>query len=160
MASVQDYAVLSAYVYNDARGDVNQISISSDWQPIGDGISNNPSGFSANAFQNGNEIVIAFKGTDFLLGTNNGQTAADLSTDVALGTGFGSAQLMEAVQYYQTIKTQNPNAIISFTGHSLGAGLASIMSVWFDRPAIVFADAPFKATSPRRAHSLAVRRMK
>lgn len=41
------------------------------------------------------------------------------------------------------MKTFGVAADISFTGHSLGGGLASLMSVWFDRPSIVFAPAPF-----------------
>jgi hypothetical protein len=36
-----------------------------------------------------------------------------------------------------------PNANISFTGHSLGGGLASLMAVFFDKPATVFDQAPF-----------------
>ena len=34
-----------------------------------------------------------------------------------------------------------------FTGHSLGGGLASLMAVWFDRQAHVFAPAPFQASA-------------
>jgi putative lipase involved disintegration of autophagic bodies len=33
-------------------------------------------------------------------------------------------QLAEAARYYQDIKRLYPNANISFTGHSLGGGLA------------------------------------
>ena len=55
--------------------------------------------------------------------------------------------LFAAALYYQKIKVANPGADITFTGHSLGAGLASVMSVWFNRPASVFADAPFELTA-------------
>lgn len=36
---------------------------------------------------------------------------------------------------------------VSFTGHSLGGGLASLIAVWFDRPATVFDAAPFENTA-------------
>jgi putative lipase involved disintegration of autophagic bodies len=35
---------------------------------------------------------------------------------------------------YEEIRDQNPEADISFTGHSLGGGLASLMAVYFNRP--------------------------
>lgn len=36
---------------------------------------------------------------------------------------------------------------LDVTGHSLGGGLASVMAVWFDRPAYVFAAAPFQSSA-------------
>ena len=36
---------------------------------------------------------------------------------------------------------------ITFTGHSLGGGLASVMAVWYNRPAVVFDEAPFELTA-------------
>ena len=44
----------------------------------------------------------------------------------------------------KVIKNEYPDAIISFTGHSLGGGLASIMAVFFNKNATVFDLAPFK----------------
>ena len=40
--------------------------------------------------------------------------------------------------------TANPNATISFTGHSLGGGLASLMAVFFGGTATTFDQAPFR----------------
>jgi len=60
-----DYAALSALVYNNARDKLNQLT-----DPTVEGWSSiatptNPSGsFTAEAYRNGNDIVIAFKGTD------------------------------------------------------------------------------------------------
>jgi hypothetical protein len=98
MANIQEYAILSASVYNDARGDANTLDISSlNWKEIGS-ISDTSSdvmsvGLSIAAYQKGNEIVIACKGTDFLIGTNTPQTVSDLLTDISLGLGMGSSQL-------------------------------------------------------------------
>jgi hypothetical protein len=98
MANIQEYAILSASVYNDARGDANTLDISSlNWKEIGsisDTLSDVRSvGLSIAAYQKGNEIVIACKGTDFLIGTNTPQTVSDLLTDISLGLGMGSSQL-------------------------------------------------------------------
>ena len=155
MTTKTEYAILAAQVYADARGDDNKSPIPPGWEKIANpsDMSHNPfsGGFTAAAYKRGAEIVIAFKGTDFLIGSdaqsNNGQTFSDLLTDAGLGGGFGSSQLAAAALFYEQIKKDNPGATISFTGHSLGAGLASIMSVWFDRKATVFAEAPFKLTA-------------
>ncbi len=151
------YAILAAHVYNDARGPLNLLDLGGlGWVKLPESVSNMESdplsnGFSASAYQKGDQIVIAFKGTDFLIGVNDGQTISDISTDIRLGLGFGSAQLTAAVLFYQKIKatylnTENPNIEISFTGHSLGAGLASLVSVLVNEPAVVFANAPFAAS--------------
>ncbi|PKL24390.1 MAG: hypothetical protein CVV46_16940 [Spirochaetae bacterium HGW-Spirochaetae-2] len=87
---IQDeiYALLAAEVYNDARGDVNTVNIATTgWVKLPESVSNMENdplsnGFSASAYQKGDQIVIAFKGTDFLIGVNNGQTASDISTDM------------------------------------------------------------------------------
>lgn len=148
MIAKEDYAFLSAFVYNNKRGLRNIIELIPSWTDLGNNSNLSDSGFTAQAFRNGNEIVIAFKGTDFLIGTDNAETLADLRNDLLLGAGFGADQLIEAVHFYSDIYNQyGENAHITFTGHSLGAGLASIMSVWFDKDATVFADAPFQISS-------------
>ncbi len=151
MATLQEYAILSAAVYQDVRGTDNRTPLPPNWSSI-DYVSNITNGvladgLSAGAFRKGNEIVITFKGTDFLRGSNNGQTISDLLSDLRLGIGGGSEQALGAALFYAKIKAENPGANISFTGHSLGAGLASIMSIWFNETANIFADAPFYLSS-------------
>ena len=157
MATLDEYLVFAAAAYNDARQDKNIIDTPNGWTPITGPSDTNSgvlallsSGLSATAFRNDatGEIVISYKGTDFLPG-NLFQTISDLLADLTLGTGLvSSSQLTGAALFYEQIKLSNPpGAPISFTGHSLGAGLASVMSVWFDRPATVFANAPFQASA-------------
>jgi hypothetical protein len=98
MASLQEYSLLSASIYNDARGVLNQLDVSSVGWTVLSSISDTSSdvrsvGLSIAAYQKGNEIVIACKGTDFLIGTNTPQTVSDLLTDISLGLGMGSSQL-------------------------------------------------------------------
>ncbi len=94
-------------------------------------------GFSYGVYRNGAEIVVAYAGT------NEG---VDWLSNVDIALGLGSTQVTKAaIAYLQARNQYGPN--ITFTGHSLGGGLASIMAVWFDRPAVVFDEAPFKATA-------------
>ncbi len=65
--------------------------------------------------------------------------------------GFAASQAKQAAAVYanvlQAYGADAAGSNISFTGHSLGGGLASIMSIWFNRPATVFDPAPFQSTA-------------
>jgi hypothetical protein len=153
MPTLEEYAVLAAAVYNDNKS-VNRLGSPdgvAGWK-LFDSTSDTANsvlstGFSANAYISGNSIVISYEGTDFLIGSNNGQTAADALADIGLGIGAGSQQLLLAAQFYEKVKAEaqksNPGAKITLTGHSLGAGLASVIGDWMGVDATVFANAPF-----------------
>jgi hypothetical protein len=167
MTSLPEYAALAAYVYNNERGlrsTTNRLDVPPSWAgldpangfPQQTSYDDNFFSFTAGAFvnQSTGEIVISYKGTDFLLELTGRtwNTLGDMATDVAAGmAGYLSLpQFVQAAAYYQDVKkwaTQNgyDASKISFTGHSLGAGIASVMSVWFNRPATLFADAPFES---------------
>jgi hypothetical protein len=103
----------------------------------------NIDGFACKAFRRTgtDEFVIAYCGSDQLL-QDYGLANAPLAI------GLGSGQLSQAAAVYLRIKERYGSAVnVSFTGHSLGGGLASVMSVWFDRPATVFDEAPFKLSA-------------
>ena len=106
----------------------------------------NPStGFSAGVYRaEGNKIIISFTGSntgDHFLGM-----AGDFAVaNVPLGLGLNSPQMIQAVSLVLETIRQYPDAEISFTGHSLGGGLASIMAILFDKKAVVFDPEPFKA---------------
>ncbi|MBE0547701.1 MAG: hypothetical protein IH627_08610, partial [Rubrivivax sp.] len=88
----------------------------------------------------GSDVVIAYAGTD---------SAKDWGQDIAAYSGTASQVTSAALLYGKAVKIAallhiaEPNFI--FTGHSLGGGLASVMSVLFDKPAMVFDSAPFLA---------------
>lgn len=42
------------------------------------------------------------------------------------------------------VKAINPDAQITFAGHSLGGGLAALLGVFFDETAVTFDQAPFR----------------
>ncbi len=55
-----------------------------------------------------------------------------------------SEQLKQAADYYLQVKASAPAGTkMSFTGHSLGGGLASLMAVFFGESAYTFDQAPF-----------------
>lgn len=90
------------------------------------------------SFTNGTEIVISYAGTDF-----SDFTGDWLEANIPLAFGLSSDQLRQAALYYLQVKDANPGATISFTGHSLGGGLAALMGVFFDEKAVTFDQAPF-----------------
>ncbi|MDB5801577.1 MAG: putative outer rane adhesin like protein [Rhodocyclales bacterium] len=129
------YAQLSAHVY--ARTRVNTMPVPAGWTeivPTTDSIT----GFSAGVYKNGSDVVIAFTGTNEIF---------DWATNIGAATGLGGVQLGQAVALVFETMLTNPGANITFTGHSLGAGLASLMAVFFNRSATVFDVAPFELTA-------------
>lgn len=146
MATNIENALLAAYVYANSRAvrsSRNRLPLPDGWEALPDvpaGTQSNGAtsyGFMAGAFRRGNDIVVSYCGTtpgalDWIFGNVPAATAAVLAP-----------QILEAARYYLDVRARYPQANISFTGHSLGGGLASLMSVYFDRPSTVFDEAPF-----------------
>ncbi|WHZ22886.1 MAG: Hemolysin-type calcium-binding region [Nitrospira sp.] len=141
---LSDYALMAGASYISTRHDVNKFPIPSNWAVITnpDSYARDPNtGFEAISFQRGNEIVISFAGTN----PNDGilPPGPDNTANIGLASGVGSVQLLQAAEYYLQVKAANPNATITFTGHSLGGGLAALMGVFFGKQAVIFDQAPF-----------------
>lgn len=125
-----DFARFAANSYAasiDVVSTENTIGIPSSWSvidvPQSSGI-NNATGFLARAYSNGtNEIVIAYAGTT----KESGMELLDWTQgNVPAALGFSLApQILDAARFYLDVLKANPGANITFTGHSLGGGLAS-----------------------------------
>lgn len=144
MVTRLEYALMSGRAYQSTRSELNLFPTLNGYgwlEPLEKRERDRVTCFEAGYFQRGNEIVVSFAGTnpnDGFLPPGPGNTA-----NIGLATGFGSVQLLQAAEYYLQIKAVNPNAIISFTGHSLGGGLAALMGVFFGKQAVTFDQAPF-----------------
>jgi hypothetical protein len=135
MATEVEYALMAGRSYQGTRATIN-------WLPDLYALGwteflpqQYSSGFEAVSFQKGNTIVISYAGTG---------TAVDWWANAGGFTGVTTEQLKEAAEYYLVAKAANPDALISFTGHSLGGGLASLMAVFFGETAVTFDQAPFR----------------
>lgn len=134
MATDIEYALMAGRVYQSTRSEINWFP---DLQSLGWTefmLQQQPSGFEAISFQKGNEIVISYAGT----GSN-----VDWWANAGGFFGVTSEQLRQAADYYLQVKAST-GATISFTGHSLGGGLASLMAVFFGQTATTFDQAPFR----------------
>ena len=82
--------------------------------------SNGKEGFAVRAYQNGSEVIIVYAGTDprDILG--------DWSNNLEIGRGAMSTQANLAAKFYHEVKEQTGSTDITFTGHSLGGGLARL----------------------------------
>jgi Ca2+-binding RTX toxin-like protein len=101
-------------------------------------------GFSAGAYRGpNNTVAIVFTGTN--------QNFTDyLNGNIPAGIGRYSDQVEAAIRFVSDVMAEiaaEPGTEIIFSGHSLGGGLASLMSVFFNRAAVVFDPAPFRQTA-------------
>ncbi len=142
-----DCALLAGLAYQSNRDKINWFPTAPEWMEFSH-VPNSSyptsGGFEASVFQNATTgtIVISFAGTDFRDFTGDWTEA-----NIPLAFGHSSEQLRQAALYYLQIKEANPSSEIRFTGHSLGGGLAALMSVFFNEEAITFDQAPFAAAN-------------
>jgi RTX calcium-binding nonapeptide repeat (4 copies)/Lipase (class 3) len=155
MTTPADYALLAALGYNDIRENVeNRAPIPENWEELtgfarsgsGSNVSFANGGFSVKVFRHvqTQEIVISYAGTEFGV-TGLGLAADSMQANFPLALGVSSPQSLLAAEVYQQVLASpfGTTSNITFTGHSLGGGLAAMMAVYFERPAYVFAPAPF-----------------
>jgi hypothetical protein len=146
MASRNDYARLSAAVYD--KTERNRIREAAEWEQLELLRDDRVTGFAGGVFRHrvSGGIVIAYAGT------NQWYVGDDAFGNIPAAPGEYSPQVLAAMQLYIRVKRQyaaDDAQRISFSGHSLGGGLASLMAVYFDRPATVFAPAPFELSATR-----------
>ena len=78
------------------------------------------SGFFGVAFQRNDDIIIAYRGTEFELAL-----ARDMLTDLKIYTKYTDIQQIEAVLFYEYIKSKyGEGKNIHLTGHSLAGAIA------------------------------------
>lgn len=88
------------------------------------------SGFSARVYVHAEHgYVLAFRGTDEL---------ADWVTNLRQGLGLPAPQYEQAIEIAQDVHEALGDRLLAVTGHSLGAGLASITSLRTGVPAVTF----------------------
>ena len=120
-----DCALMAGASYISTRKPLNQFPIPSEWTEQIVERAADDTGFEATCFTKGTELVISYAGT------YDKDIAGDIAADVGLATGFGSIQLLQAAEYYLSLKNdpryQGYN--ITLTGHSLGGGLAALIGV-------------------------------
>jgi hypothetical protein len=138
-------AVLAAAAYQAGRKEENTISappgaVKVVLPGLPEGHFFDPTtGFEASLYLYHGKYIIAFAGTD-------PSDSHDLAADGILGFGVMQAQLQQAGEFYEKVKAQ-VGTNITFTGHSLGGGLAAVMGVFFDKPAVTFDQAPFRVAA-------------
>lgn len=144
-------AILSMDAYN--RGDNAKIQLAGtqlgNASLINEGLpaGSAAAGFSAQAYDWNNQIVISYRGTDSIFGTLANWL---LDSDALNGWGVGAgspagAQARLAIQYYNAVVGENLDGEnVVLTGHSLGGGLAGFVAALYQTNAVLFDNMPFE----------------
>ena len=90
-------------------------------------------GFNIETFQDGNQLVVAFKGTDSL-----DDFVADASWATAAPNSFLQFFYNSAIAYVRSTVASHAGAAITLTGHSLGGAIAELVSAATSYSATVF----------------------
>lgn len=149
-----EYALLAAGSYFDVRGGdeynpqlssrdtSNEAPIPEGWEVLtefdargsGDGSFWKAAGFSARVYKNKrtNEICISYAGTEFDFFDTAGGVNDFLNGNLPAAVGKANLQVNYAAELYERVRTsaKAAGATISFTGHSLGGGLARDMRLY------------------------------
>ncbi|WP_068420161.1 hypothetical protein [Labrenzia sp. OB1] len=164
-SQISDYAVLAMQSYDFLDEDGPDVEIKDDlkvnynlegfggWilrDEDADSFELQKSGFSAELFEKNGQFVISLRGTDDWLDFSGEDWIgpdADLNANSGFITGQISTQLILAVKYVEEVLALGVSLeSITFTGHSLGGGLASALAALYDRPAYVFDPAPINTS--------------
>jgi len=110
MATIIEYALLTGDSYYDTRADINRFPVPQNWSVISRVPQDGSTGFEASTYKNllTNEIVISYAGTN-PNGALFGLLDWDNAANVGLATGEGSAQLLQAANYYPDQRGQHHN---------------------------------------------------
>lgn len=136
--SQQEYALLALYSYNGEGASTPHIA-QSGWTRI---VLNPPYDelnpeFSATAYTNDDQVVIAYRGTNGTIELLNEAMFNSV-------TGVPSTQILDAYNFYKAVEALHSDKTISFTGHSLGGSLAAIMSAHTGHEAQILAPVPYE----------------
>lgn len=84
-------------------------------------VNNDDNGFYADVLSDGDNIIIAYRGTEI-------SSPEDLENDYYMLQKKLPMQTIDALKLYDKVERVYPNKTISLTGHSLGGSLAEIVS--------------------------------
>jgi len=84
-------------------------------------VDNKDTGFQAEVLARGNDVIVAYRGTNIT-------SIMDIRNDIAMLRDRIPAQATEAIILYDQVKQDYPNSDITVTGHSLGGSLSQIVS--------------------------------
>jgi hypothetical protein len=121
-------AVLALHSYDDDKT-FNQIGNANVTNRSEDGF-----GFYANSYTYNGETIISFRGSD-------GYIVGDAWYGWGAGVGAETTQAGLAAQFYQSVVGSAAfpfSTNVTFTGHSLGGGLAGLLAGLYGKTAVVF----------------------
>jgi hypothetical protein len=137
--------LMLAVLSMDAYGPGQSIGLASKGSSL-----DSPNGFAAVAYSYNGETITSYRGTD---------GGSDVLNGMVGGLGFNSTQAALGIQFYRDVVTGDFNSAtdfpysasgsVTFTGHSLGGGLAGLMGSLYGAKAVVFDNMAFRAAATR-----------
>jgi VCBS repeat-containing protein len=147
VATDLELALMAGRAYESTKHAINKTpTVAAGWSElVNERALDSSTGFEATCFQNGDELVISFAGTDPANADMFPNPSVDMANNIALKDGNWAPQLLQAAEYFlQKIALPGVNQEkVTLTGHSLGGGLAALIGVFFNVQTVTFNQAPF-----------------
>jgi hypothetical protein len=110
--------------------------------------------FFAISYRWGSDTVISYRGTDNIGIVSNVLLRGDIGNGWVTGAGFIGTQASLAQEFFRTVVQDSATvttdyaalktANVTFTGHSLGGGLAGFMAGIYGKQAVIYDNMPFE----------------
>jgi len=131
MANLSEYAKLARAAYKDEAEAQQEAQ---GWNMQIRRAATLTMGFQGAVFDNGREIIVAFKGT----APGKKSMASDISADVVLFLNGIPSQVDPAEKLVRQAYSIAGGKQISLTGHSLGGALCQVVGYWYSLPFVTF----------------------
>ncbi len=122
MTTLLDLALISSHIYHSNPGDPEAVKARQGrpFKRLADAaVMEHSSGFQGAIYECGDEWIVAYRGTE---------SWEDVKADMNIGVGNVPGQFVPAMQLFEKAQQVKNLSKIIVTGHSLGGGLAQLVS--------------------------------
>ena len=124
MTTLLDLALISSHIYHSNPGDPGAIKAKQGrpFKRLADAaVMEHSSGFQGAIYECGDEWIVAYRGTEI-------DSWEDIKADLNIGVGNVPGQFVPAMELFEKAQQVKSLSKIIVTGHSLGGGLAQLVS--------------------------------
>lgn len=120
MTTLLDLALISMHIYHPEDAEAKKAGEGRSFRRLAEAaVMQHSSGFQGAIYESGDELIVAYRGTE---------SWEDIKADLNIGVGNVPDQFVPAMELFEKAQQVKSLSKIIVTGHSLGGGLAQLVS--------------------------------